>query len=113
MVRTLLDGTHPTVLLQSQLSNPNGIAVARDTVYVADSNYNNRTEMAEVFIYHTANNTGERLVIEEKVKVHCFKLFLLNYFMVILLTGFSKGFTIHWIHSFYHTFLMTQFDTNI
>jgi len=41
VVRTRLDGTSPTVIRMG-MSNPNGIAVLGNKIYVTDSNYKTR-----------------------------------------------------------------------
>lgn len=42
VVRTQLDGSNPTVIKKDGLNNPNGIAIANNTIYVTDSHYKTR-----------------------------------------------------------------------
>jgi hypothetical protein len=51
VVRARLDGTGAATLLDTQVSNPNGIALRNGQVYIVDSNYDKKMAAAQILIY--------------------------------------------------------------
>ncbi|BFZ13036.1 hypothetical protein BsWGS_16075 [Bradybaena similaris] len=57
IVQSFLDGSSPKVILNHNLSNPNGLSFYEGRLYIADSNFNNKTPSPHLMVFDAA--TGE------------------------------------------------------
>nr|KAG5707173.1 hypothetical protein BaRGS_017857 [Batillaria attramentaria] len=69
IVQAHLDGSHSRVILDEGLSNPNGLTFHNGQVYVADSNYNNRTTGPHLKVYNVEKEYWQDLKLSSNISL--------------------------------------------
>ncbi|XP_048254821.1 uncharacterized protein LOC124138972 isoform X1 [Haliotis rufescens] len=69
IVASLLDGSKGDIILDSGLSNPNGLTFYNGHLYVADSNFNNLTSSPHLMVYDVYTATWQQLKLSTNVSL--------------------------------------------
>jgi hypothetical protein len=69
IVQSRLDGSHAEVILEANLSNPNGLAFHDGRLFLADSNYDNRTAGPRLKVYDVKKKLWQDLKLHANLTV--------------------------------------------
>lgn len=69
IVQTFLDGSHSETIRVEGLSNPNGLAFQNGQLFVADSNFNNRTGGPHLMLYNVSRKQWQELKLSSSLTV--------------------------------------------
>ncbi|XP_012940627.1 uncharacterized protein LOC101861747 [Aplysia californica] len=67
--QSLLDGSQVKVILDKDLSNPNGLTFYDGNLYVADSNFNNKTSSPHLMLYNVESKAWTQLKLSSNVSL--------------------------------------------
>ena len=68
-MQSYLDGTQSEAILEEGLSNPNGLAFRAGQLFMADSNYDNRTTGPHLRVYNVEKKVWHDLKLSSNISV--------------------------------------------